>query len=60
MPDPATAAAPAGERDLAIVRTALHRAADLLERAQLDLDRLEVNEALDLVFVALHGLADLT
>jgi hypothetical protein len=43
------------ERNLSTVRTALHRAADLLERIPLD-SPIEVGEALELVFVALYEL----
>jgi propanediol dehydratase small subunit len=54
MSDQATSALDARERHLAVARTALHRAADLLEHVD---DRtLEVDEALELVFFALEEL----
>ena len=57
MPDQATSAPDARERHLNVARVALHRAADLLEQARLDRGpSLEVDEALELVFLALEEL----
>jgi hypothetical protein len=55
-PDQVGSSLDAGERHLSIARVALHRAADLLETAQRDESRLEVHEALELVFLALEEL----
>ena len=53
MPDQASR--DAGLRHLTVARTALHRAADLLEAARHDEIRvLEADEALELVFLALE------
>lgn len=56
MSDQAPSAVGAHERHLAVARVALHRAADLLEAARQDESRLEVDEALELVFLALEEL----
>lgn len=57
MLDQPSSALDARERHITVARTALHRAADLLAQARIDLDTLEVTEALDLVFLALEELA---
>jgi hypothetical protein len=46
----------ARERHVTVARVALHRAADLLEAARTQRESLEVDEALELVFLALEEL----
>jgi hypothetical protein len=56
MADETSSALDASERRLMVARTALHRAADLLEHIHRDDAPLEVGEALELVFLALEEL----
>jgi hypothetical protein len=60
MPDQTVHHLEAHRRHLTIARTALHRAADLLETARLEEHSQAVDEVLELVFIALEELDSAT